>query len=198
MIRTVEKKYPMVGLVVAMIDKLDPNSANHSIQVTELSWQVCKACNIFSTEQEKDNLLVSALLHDVGKVAIPEYIRTKPGRLTEAEYWLMKQHPRYGYEILSYMNGTIDPIVKMAILYHHENFDGTGYPENLRGEDIPMISRVIRICDTFDAIVNSRGYKMPRTPEDALITMTSESHLYDPTLLECFLQIMRQQKAPSL
>lgn len=186
----IEEKYPMVRLVTYLIDMFDPYGINHSEGVASLSLQIAR-CAGFKKDSELAELELASLLHDIGKMALPEAIRTKPGKLTDAEYWLVKQHPRFGFDLLNHMNGTISNRVKLAVLYHHENMDGTGYPEGLKGEQIPKEARIIRIADTYDAITHSRGYRLPVTSEEAVQMMVAEEHVYDPAYFSCFLSIVR-------
>lgn len=187
---SIEDKYPMVRLVTYLIDMFDPYGINHSAGVASLSLQIAQCAGV-KAQKELEELELAALLHDIGKMALPESIRSKPGKLTDAEYWLVKQHSRFGFDLLNHMNGTITNRVKLAVLYHHENMDGTGYPEGLKGQQIPREARIIRIADTYDAITHSRGYRLPITSDEAIQIMIAEEHVYDPAFFSCFLGIVR-------
>lgn len=180
------EKYPMVRLVTYLIDLFDPYGVEHSARVGELSIKIATCMGIKDSD-ELEAIEMGALLHDIGKLGIPEYLRTKPGILTEAEYFLMKQHSVIGVNILEKMNGRLHKNVIGYVRHHHENYDGTGYPDRLKGNDIPVGARIIRVADSFDAITHTRGYKFPLHPEAALILLDKESVLYDPEVYACFL-----------
>jgi HD-GYP domain-containing protein (c-di-GMP phosphodiesterase class II) len=190
---TVEQKFPMVHLVTYMIGLFDPYGVNHSERVADLCVRMGR--HIQMMEQELEDLEISGLLHDIGKVGIPEWIRTKPGQLTEAELFMMQQHSLMGYNIIQKMNGSISKKVHQAILHHHENWNGTGYPDKLKGNAIPWEARFIRIADTFDAMTHSRGIRMPLTDEQAITVMQLDQEtkeLFDPNLFRVFLEVMRK------
>ena len=129
-----------------------------------------------------------ALLHDVGKIAIPDSVLLKPGPLTEEEWAIMKQHTLIGYNMLKsikFLHPSLD-IVK----YHHERWDGKGYPEGLKGEEIPISARIFALVDAFDAITSARVYKEETSIERAreIIAEDAGKH-FDPHVVEAFLQI---------
>src|SRR5437899_11478509 len=101
---------------------------------------------------------VAALLHDIGKIGVPDSILRKPGRLDQDEYALMKKHPEYGWAVLRMLPGF--ERAALDILHHHENFDGKGYPAGLKESEIPIVSRIVTVIDAFDAMVSSRHYRL--------------------------------------
>ena len=128
-------------------------------------------------------------MHDIGKIAIPDRILQKPGRLDAEEWKKMKTHTTIGAHILE---GSRAPLIRMAetiALTHHERWDGSGYPHGLAGEEIPLAGRIASICDVFDALISTRPYKGPWPVPDALaeIERLSGSH-FDPALVEKFLE----------
>src|SRR2546430_4283132 len=128
----------------------------------------------------------AALLHDVGKLAIPEHILNKPGRLTPAEYEIMKRHAAIGADILSVIGFpyAVTPIVR----HHHENWDGKGYPDGLTGDTIPIGSRILAVVDCFDALTSDRPYRPRMTDRDALQVVTDRrGNMYDPQVVDAFL-----------
>lgn len=139
-------------------------------------------------EAEAARLGLAATLHDVGKIAIPEAILTKPGPLDPAEWETMKTHTRLGAEILA---GDDDPLLAMArevALTHHERWAGGGYPRGLAGEDIPLTGRIVCLADAFDALTSARPYKAPWPIEQAVSLVRHESgQLFDPHLVDLFL-----------
>jgi putative two-component system response regulator len=135
-----------------------------------------------------EHLRVGAPMHDVGKIGIPDSILRKPGRLTAEEYQIIKQHPRIGAGILG---GSKIPLLQTAAdiaLYHHEKWDGSGYPEGLSGKDIPEAARVVAIADVYDALSNDRVYRSMYPEKEVLDIMGKKrgSH-FDPDILDCFM-----------
>jgi HD-GYP domain-containing protein (c-di-GMP phosphodiesterase class II) len=185
-------KYPMVKLVTYLIGLYDPYGVDHSERTAALSASI--GITVGMSRKALENLELAALLHDIGKLAIPESTRAKPGRLTEAEMLLMRQHPAMGLKILQHMNGSISPDVHLAIFHHHEDYGGTGYPAGLKGDMIPLESRIIRIADSFDALTYLRGYRPPLSKIQAVELMVADqqqSRLYDPGLLNVFLDVVK-------
>jgi response regulator RpfG family c-di-GMP phosphodiesterase len=139
------------------------------------------------------DLYDSSVLHDIGKVGIPDYILLKKGFLTEAEFEIMKKHPVIGYEALRKASGDLgsDFFLNMAmdiILYHHERWDGAGYPYGLKGEDIPLSARIVSIADVYDALTSRRPYKEAYPHDKAIEIMKTEVGKYDPELFNLFIK----------
>ncbi len=196
---SVRDKYPMVQLVTYIIGLHDPYGVNHSDRVAELCVRMGESLQWPAAALEI--LELSTLLHDIGKLAIPDATRAKPGPLTEAEIYMMRQHPAMGINILRRMNGNISPRVHRAIYHHHENWSGTGYPGRLKGDAIPLEARIIRIADTYDALTHSRGYRAPLGRNNALSWMVREQErdtLFDPFLFRVFLGMMKEEKGGTL
>jgi len=189
----VREKYPMVSLITYIIGLFDPYGVHHSERVADLCVTIGKQLEL--DPEALEILELSALLHDIGKLAIPEATRSKPGPLLEAEQYMMRQHADMGLRIIQRMNGDISPRVHLAIYHHHEDWSGSGYPAGLQGEMIPLEARIIRIADTFDAITHSRGYRVSIDSSSALQKMEQEQEelgLFDPHLFRVFLEIMRK------
>lgn len=143
------------------------------------------------TEQFLMDLYDSSILHDIGKVGIPDTILLKNGPLSSEEFEIMKTHPIIGYEALKRASENLgdNSFLKMAmdiILYHHERWDGTGYPEGLKGEDIPLSARIVRLSDVYDALTSKRPYKEAYSHEEAINIMMDEITHFDPALFELF------------
>jgi putative two-component system response regulator len=138
-------------------------------------------------EEQLELLLEAAPMHDVGKVGTPDMILLKPGKLTEAEFSIMKQHATIGYEILNTSNSHVLKEAASIALHHHEKFDGTGYPNNKKGTEIPLFARIVAVADVFDALTSERPYKKPWPIEQALqfLRDNSGSH-FDPDCVEAF------------
>lgn len=155
------------------------------------SMNVALICNVIGNWLRMDGddlnvLITCGLLHDVGKLRIPSEIITKPGKLTEAEYEQVKNHPQYGYDILQGKN--LDNRVKLAALQHHERFDGKGYPERLSGSEIGYFSSIVAIADVYDAMTANRCYRKGICPFTVIEMMEREKDSYEPSILYLFME----------
>jgi response regulator RpfG family c-di-GMP phosphodiesterase len=138
--------------------------------------------------EDADNYGKAAMLHDVGKVGIPDSILQKPGKLTEAEYEIMKQHSEIGAQILSHSDST--KLAQGVALYHHERWDGKGYPKGIPSQELPLITRIVAVVDVFDALVSERPYKKAWPHEAALETIKSGSGTqFDPNVVNVFMML---------
>lgn len=149
------------------------------------------------TEDEIDRIAQASVLHDLGKIAIPDSILLKPGRLTQEEYDIMKNHTVYGYELVGEVKGAWDDdfatIARQICRHHHERYDGKGYPDGLTGEDIPIAAQAVSVADVYDALVTDRVYKAAYTPEVAFdMIQNNECGVFSPKLMKC-LEIMRPE-----
>lgn len=173
--------------LVAAIDKKDRYTAGHSERVGYLARLTGRELGLSSDAVHV--LEWSGLLHDVGKIGIPEEILNKPGRLTDEEFELIKQHPEMGYEILKPLSSFQS--VLNGVLYHHENHDGSGYPRGLTGEQIPLEARIIHVVDVFDALTSRRSYRDAYPVEEAVAILREESGTnLDPQTVEAFLRVL--------
>lgn len=186
---------PLLELLLYVIGMFDPYGKDHSKRVSALALELAARHNL--TDQQINDLWIAALLHDVGKLGIPESIRRTPGRFTIGERIVMQQHASMGVELLRIVsNGFINQNVLAIVRHHHENWNGTGYPDGLAGETIPIGARIVRICDFFDALTNVRGYSNARGSIAALQLMREEqvfSPWADPSLFENFQQLIRER-----
>jgi HD-GYP domain-containing protein (c-di-GMP phosphodiesterase class II) len=174
----------LAGLVAAL-KRRDRATQNHSERVAQNAFVVGRELGLNVGDLE--TLYWSALLHDVGKLSVPEPILLKAGKLTDGEYSEVKRHPEYGAALLTSMSGefaTIADIVKA----HHERWDRKGYPKGLSGGDIPQLSRIIAVADVFEALTSVRLYREPMPLETALayLQQESEGH-FDPEVVRVFL-----------
>ena len=167
------------------LDLKDEETENHSQRVTNLTLCIARKLNI--KEEELPHIKRGALLHDIGKMGIPDSILLKPGPLTEDEWKVMRKHPVYAYEMLSRIEYLRPALV---IPYcHHEKWDGTGYPRGLEGEEIPLPARIFAVVDVYDALTSDRPYRKAWSEEKtlALIKEDSGKH-FDPDVVEVFLK----------
>jgi HD-GYP domain-containing protein (c-di-GMP phosphodiesterase class II) len=172
----------------------DPYGVSHGERVAELTLKLAERSGKFD-KQEMHDLELAGYLHDIGKIGLPESIRRNPGRLNDAERAMVELHPVLGDRILAMvMNGTINKFVRDVVKHHHENWDGSGYPDGLKGEDIPLGSRMIRVCDFYDALTHVRGYAPAKTPEESIEYMVREQTIAkwaDPIVLGQFVAMMK-------
>jgi HD-GYP domain-containing protein (c-di-GMP phosphodiesterase class II) len=167
-----------------LLDLKDLNTGVHSTRLAEWGMRVGQELGL--EEAALQNLEVAALLHDIGKVGIPDAILKKPGRLDEDEYALMKKHPEYGWAVLRMLPGF--ERAALDILHHHETFDGQGYPAGLKQSEVPIVSRIVSVIDAFDAMVSSRPYRKGLPFEEAVRRLRVASGTqFDPTVVQCFL-----------
>ncbi|OQY33530.1 MAG: hypothetical protein B6241_07545 [Spirochaetaceae bacterium 4572_59] len=160
-------------------------TAGHSDRVAEVADILAVEMNL--DEKLKDAIHMGGLLHDIGKMGVPEAILDKPGRLTDKEFTIIKSHPAKGYEILRDIPDF--DVVRQITRSHHERWDGSGYPDGLKGEEIPLPARIVTIADVFDAITENRPYRKGFTIDETLKFLTEQrGKIFDPTLLDLFLE----------
>jgi len=175
-----------------LLDLKDLNTGVHSTRLAEWGMRVGQELGL--EEEELQNLEVVALLHDIGKVGIPDSILRKPAKLDPEEYALMKKHPEYGWAVLRMLPGF--ERAALDILHHHENFDGTGYPAGLKSLEIPIVSRIVCVIDAFDAMVSSRPYRQGLPYEEAVRRLKEASGTqFDPLVVQCFLSFAQAEMA---
>lgn len=153
-----------ISLDMMDLRSYDDYTYAHSVNVAVLCGVLGMGFNM--DENELGQLVTAALLHDIGKLAIPDEILNKPGRLTREEYKRMQEHPTISYELIK-DRMDISALIKVAVLFHHENVDGTGYPNGISGEDQTIYTRILHVADVYDALVSKRPYKDPYSPFDA-------------------------------
>jgi putative nucleotidyltransferase with HDIG domain len=167
------------------VDAKDQVTHDHVRRVQNRAVELARGLGV-EDEGEVQAIKAASLLHDVGKLAIPEHILNKPGRLTAAEYEIMKRHAPIGADILSVIDFPypVAPIVR----HHHENWDGTGYPDGLAGERIPIGARILSVVDCFDALTSDRPYRPRLEDRDALqVIAERRGSMYDPRVVDAFL-----------
>ncbi len=171
---------------VKAIEARDPYTKQHSNRVTRISIAMAKAMHC--TSEEQDILNVAGLLHDIGKIGIRDEILLKPGRLNREEFRVIQQHPVIGAEIMD--NLGLWHREKQIVRGHHERFDGTGYPDGLKGEEIPLLARILSVADVYDAIASDRAYRERMEEEKILSIMYSGAGTqFDPEIIGVFRQL---------
>lgn len=178
--------------ILHALDCKDHYTYGHSMRVAYFSLSLGREIGL--SEEELYDLELAALFHDIGKIGVPDSVLLKPSRLTEEEFLAMKDHPSQSAEILSGFTH-FEEVAKYA-KHHHERWDGRGYPDGLKGEDIPLFSRIILIGDTFDAMTSSRPYRKGLDYEVAYAELEEFSgSQFDPELAKAFVTAMKREVA---
>jgi response regulator RpfG family c-di-GMP phosphodiesterase len=170
-----------------VVESRSKEAAHHVVRMAQYCYEL--ALLIGLDEDDADLLKRAAPMHDVGKIATPDAVLLKPGKLDKDEWHIMRQHPMIGHQILA---SSKRPILKAAAtisLQHHEKFDGSGYPSGLKGEEIDIFARILAIADVFDALAHKRCYKEAWPLEDVLIEMKRNAGThFDPAILQKFIE----------
>jgi len=177
--------------VIALSEALearDKYTAGHSTRVMEYAAGIAK--HIGLNEKDLDRLKKSALLHDLGKIGIPDVILHKRSRLSDKEFAVIKKHPKIGADILRAIKPLSDLVP--TIYHHHERFDGNGYPHGIKGEQIPLNARIIAVADSFDAMTSNRPYREAFSIETALLEIErNKGTQFDPFIVSAFIEILK-------
>lgn len=199
LLQTKERQFhSTLEVLAATIDARDPLTAGHSKQVTEYAVGICETLKVSAEETER--IRVASLLHDYGKIGVPDAILKKEGRLTEEEYDIVKTHTRKTQTILEGINfeGIYHNIPAIAGA-HHENIDGSGYPRGLKGDDIPLGALIIAVADFFEAITSKRHYREPMPTQIAYQLLRQHSGTrFDSQIVEAFIRYHKKQQVTQL
>jgi putative nucleotidyltransferase with HDIG domain len=175
-----------IGALAEAVDKRDPTTSKHSVRVKEMSVDIGRVMRVSDSELEA--LEWGGLLHDVGKIGVPDDILRKPEKLNKQERMTMNSHPVWGAEIIA-------PVTKLAaelpiIRHHHEWYNGSGYPDRLIGDEIPKLARILHVADAFEAMTAQRPYRMtPLTIEQAVHELRKFAGIqFDPVIVDAFMQ----------
>ena len=184
----------MLSMLTRAIEARDPYTQGHSARVTALAEEVARRLG-WSPEQLA-TLRIGGPLHDIGKLAVSDEVLCKEGRLDDAEFAQIQEHPKIGARILLRMAALREAIP--YVLYHHERWDGTGYPSGKAGKEIPVEARVLAIADAFDAMTSDRPYRSALTHEEALAEVERcAGTQFDPKIARVFLEVFREAELPA-
>jgi putative nucleotidyltransferase with HDIG domain len=187
-----------IRAIAATIDAKDGYTHRHSERVAAVARSLAAELGLAAAEQETAQL--SALLHDVGKIAVPDSILNKPDRLTPGEFDEMKKHPAHGARILANIQSPLVMAVLPGVQYHHEKWDGTGYPEGRSGTDIPLLGRLLGVADFLDALTSARAYRQPSPLQDVVdLVARGAGTAFDPDVAAAVVRLhQRGELAPLL
>jgi len=181
--------FDTVRALTSAIDASDPFTRGHSERVTAYSVAIARKLGL--AERRVVAIEYASLLHDMGKIAVQHDILLKPGKLSDEEWTLMRMHPETGARIvgdLHFLRGA-----REVVLYHHERYDGQGYPDKLKGTEIPIEARIVKVADAFDAMLSDRPYRKGLSVDEAVAELEAgRSTEFDPKVVDAFLQLVRQ------
>ena len=184
--------YKTIKLIAAALDAKDPYTHGHSMRVTMYSMILAKKLNLDDTMLEE--IETAGLLHDIGKIGIPQRILCKPVKLTDEEFEVMKSHPEQGEKMLKDIKKLT--LISNWLRTHHEKWDGTGYPNGLKGEEIPLSGRIIALADTYDAMTSDRPYRKALSHEIAIEEIKRcAGTQFDPVLAQLFAENQEEIRA---
>lgn len=191
--RTEKLRKALDGIVHAMaltVETRDPYTAGHQRRVTELALAIAKQDGLL--EEQMEGLRMGGMIHDLGKIAVPAEILSKPGRLTDTEFSLIKNHPQVGYNILKEIEFPW-PVAQM-VLQHHERINGSGYPQGLSGEEIILEARIMAVADVVEAMASHRPYRPALGIDTALEEISkNRGSLYDPDAADACLKVFKEK-----
>lgn len=185
-----ESYFETVKAIIGCLDAKDQYTAGHTNRVSVIATEIGRAMNL--SKEEMDSLAIAAVLHDIGKLGVPDAILLKQGKLTQEEFLVMKEHPVKGAKILENVSFPWTKVVDY-VKHHHERFDGTGYPDQLKGEEVPVGARILSLADFFDALATERPYKkaypIPVVIEQAELQINKA---FDPEIVEALKKVVQR------
>ena len=194
-IREMDAAYAVSSCLSSLLEARDPYTHDHAKRVAGYASGIGERLNL--TPEELRTLYLGALLHDIGKVGVPDSILLKPGPLTQAERASIEVHPALGAQVCQTIPGLEQ--VAEVVLRHHERMDGHGYPGGLRGEDIPFLARIVTAADAYDAMTTNRPYRAAMPPEEALAELVRHRGAqFDPVVADTFIELMAESAASAL
>lgn len=192
LMESVERAYhSTVRVMVAAVEAKDEYTKGHSERVTTYSLRLANRVGL--TGRRRDILRLSALLHDIGKIGVPEHILNKPGKLSDEEFRVIRRHPEVSYKIIKSIESDNAAEIAKIARYHHERFDGKGYPDGVRGKQIPVFARLIAVCDTYDAMTSHRPYRPPLPKERVLAEFhRGAGSQFDPAMVALMIRLIKE------
>lgn len=184
--RIKDEQLSLITTLSKALDTRDAYTSYHSTNTSKYAVAIAEKMNL--TKEMIDNIRIGALLHDIGKIGIPEDILTKPSKLTTEEYNVIKKHPEVGYDMIKHVANFKQSGISDIVLYHHERFDGKGYPLGLKGNEIPLPARIVALADAFDAMTSTRVYREQLPLEHVLNEIeNNKGTQFDPDVVDAFL-----------
>ncbi len=178
-----------ISTLLKTLHEKHSETEEHTMRIKSLSLRLAKRLDL--SQDKLDEIELLSLLHDIGKIAVPESILLKPDKLTKEEWEIMKSHADVGYRIAKSTPELSH--IAYEILSHHERYDGTGYPNGLKGEGIPILARIINVIDSFDVMTHKRAYKDAMSTESAFLELKACSgSQFDPLLVDAFIKLMEE------
>jgi len=184
-----EQSLKMIAALISLTEAKDPYAGGHSLNVAEKAVAIGKVMGL--SQGEIEDLQAAALLHDIGKIGIPSEVLHKPSRLTMAEFEVMKSHPAASAKIVQAWEPLATTIP--AILHHHERYDGQGYPDRLKGEEIPLLARVLAVANSIEAMSAERPYRPAMTREEMIAALKEGAgSQWDPQVVDAALKVLEK------
>ena len=179
----------IITILGRIVETKDPYTAGHQRRVAKIATEIAKEMKL--NKKKIEVIRVASLVHDIGKIVIPNEILHKPGNLLRIEWEFIKMHPKVGYDLLK--NIEFLHFVAQIVLEHHENIDGSGYPEGLKGDEILLEARIIRVADTLEAMTSNRPYRPAFSIDKALEEIKkNKGILYDPKVVEACIRLFKK------
>jgi HD-GYP domain-containing protein (c-di-GMP phosphodiesterase class II) len=180
----------MAKSLISLIGMRDQYTGSHSARVAKYVREI--ATQLGLPDNEKETMVFAAALHDIGKVAVPDHILLKPGKLSEEEFGWIQKYPEWGWMALRHLEGFQQ--AALLVLHHHEHVDGSGYPNRLRGEEIPLGSRIITVADSYDALTTNRPYRAALPQSEALAELIRCCGAqFDPQVVNAFCEALQRE-----
>jgi putative nucleotidyltransferase with HDIG domain len=178
--------HDIIECLIGALEAKDSYTSGHSERVAHMAYNIGKKYGM--NKKKLQQLHLAGHLHDIGKIGIPDNILNKPGKLQPSEYEIIKTHSKVGYDILNKSKKLKE--IATIVLYHHERWDGKGYPNGLKGEEIPLSSRIIALSDSIDAMITKRTYKKSLSWEECIDEVIANKGIqFDPHLVDILLEL---------